>query len=219
MTEAETPLNGRRVDSRFTLLEKLGSGGQGEVWRAHDETRGVDIALKVPPANGVPNDTLLAAFEREHSIAARLDHPNILKVFKPHRSGDVVVLPMELAAGGDLRRLRGAGYLDIIPVLLDIAQALEHAHERSVIHRDLKPGNILFDARGRVKLADFGAAGTTSTTAADARKQGLSPFTASPRKVMTSTDWARSRMSCCRVTRRTIRISIFVGRRRSRFPH
>ena len=183
MTEAETPLNGRRVDSRFTLLEKLGSGGQGEVWRAHDETRGVDIALKVPPANGVPNDTLLAAFEREHSIAARLDHPNILKVFKPHRSGDVVVLPMELASGGDLRRLRGAGYLDIIPVLLDIAQALEHAHERGVIHRDLKPGNILFDSRGRVKLADFGAAGTTSTTAADARKQGLSPFTASPEQL------------------------------------
>ena len=183
MTEAETPLNGRRVDSRFTLLEKSGSGGQGEVWRAHDETRGVDIALKVPPANGVPNDTLLAAFEREHSIAARLDHPNILKVFKPHRSGDVVVLPMELASGGDLRRLRGAGYLDIIPVLLDIAQALEHAHERGVIHRDLKPGNILFDSRGRVKLADFGAAGTTSTTAADARKQGLSPFTASPEQL------------------------------------
>ena len=183
MTEAETPLNGRRVDSRFTLLEKLGSGGQGEVWRAHDETRGVDIALKVPPANGVPNDTLLAAFEREHAIAARLDHPNILKIFQPHHSGDVVVLPMELASGGDLRRLRGAGYLDIIPVLLDIAQALEHAHERGVIHRDLKPGNILFDSRGRVKLADFGAAGTTSTTAADARKQGLSPFTASPEQL------------------------------------
>ena len=183
MTEAETPLNGRRVDSRFTLLEKLGSGGQGEVWRAHDETRGVDIALKVPPANGVPNETLLAAFEREHAIAARLDHPNILKIFQPHRSGDVVVLPMELASGGDLRRLRGAGYLDIIPVLLDIAQALEHAHEHGVIHRDLKPGNILFDSRGRVKLADFGAAGTTSTTAADARKQGLSPFTASPEQL------------------------------------
>ena len=79
--------------------------------------------------------------------------------------------------------MRGAGYLDIIPVLLDIAQALEHAHERGIIHRDLKPGNVLFDARGRVKLADFGAAGTTSTTAADARRQGLSPFTASPEQL------------------------------------
>jgi hypothetical protein len=182
MTEL-APTNGRRLDARFTLLEKLGSGGQGEVWRAHDDTRGIDIALKVPVNAAASNETVLAAFEREHSIASRLDHQSVLKVFPPHRSGDVVVLPMELANGGDLRRLRGAGYLEIIPVLLDIAQALEHAHERGIIHRDLKPGNVLFDARGRVKLADFGAAGTKTTTAEVARQQGLSPFTASPEQL------------------------------------
>jgi serine/threonine protein kinase/tetratricopeptide (TPR) repeat protein len=183
MTEPVVSLQGHRLDARFTLLEKLGSGGQGEVWRAHDDTRGIDIALKVPVATGATLDSVLALFEHEHAIASRLDHPSVLKVFPPHRSGETVVLPMELATGGDLRRLRGAGYLDIIPVLLDIAQALEHAHERGIIHRDLKPGNVLFDARGRVKLADFGAAGTTSTTAADARRQGLSPFTASPEQL------------------------------------
>lgn len=182
MTEL-APTNGRRLDARFTLLEKLGTGGQGEVWRAHDETRGIDIALKVPARADASNAAVLSAFEREHAIASRLDHPSVLKVFPPHRSGEVVVLPMELANGGDLRRLRGGGYLDIIPVLLDIAQALEHAHERGIIHRDLKPGNVLFDARGRVKLADFGAAGMKWTTPEAARQQGLSPFTASPEQL------------------------------------
>jgi serine/threonine protein kinase len=183
MTEAVAPIHGRRLDARYTLLEKLGAGGQGEVWRAHDETRGVDIALKILTPAEARGEGMWAAFEHEYAIASRLDHASVLKVFPPQRSGEVVVLPMELATGGDLRRLRGAGYLEIIPVLLDIAQALEHAHERGVIHRDLKPGNVLFDARGRVRLADFGAASTTTTSAADARLQGLSPFTASPEQL------------------------------------
>src|SRR6185437_1885202 len=89
MTELVNPINGRRLDARFTLLEKLGSGGQGEVWRAHDETRGIDIALKVA-TSAAQGAGAVAAFEREHSIVARLNHPSVLKVFPPHRSGDVV---------------------------------------------------------------------------------------------------------------------------------
>ena len=88
MTELPSINNGRRLDARFTLLEKLGSGGQGEVWRAHDDTRGIDIALKVPATADAPNEAVLVAFEREHSIASRLDHPSVLKVFPPHRSGE-----------------------------------------------------------------------------------------------------------------------------------
>src|SRR5260370_40268084 len=127
-------------------------------------------------------------------MASRIDHPSILKVFRPERSGDEMILPMELASGGDLRRLRGSGFLEIIPVLLEIAQALEHAHERGVIHRDLKPGNVLFDIRGRARLADFGVAETSMTaaeangkasgaataTTRDTNRHGLSPFPASP---------------------------------------
>jgi serine/threonine protein kinase len=193
MTEAVETIKGRKLDARYTLLEKLGAGGQGEVWRAHDGTRGIDIALKVlnPTAHEAE---AWSALEHEYAIASRLDHPSILKVFPPERSGDAMILPMELASGGDLRRLRGAGFLEIIPVLLEIAQALEHAHERGVVHRDLKPGNVLFDARGRARLADFGVAETAMTPAdanaqgsgaapaatRDTNRHGFSPFTASP---------------------------------------
>lgn len=190
MTEAVAAMRGGKLAARYTLLDKLGAGGQGEVWRAHDGTRGVDIALKVLNPGLMPDEEAWSALEHEYAIASRLDHPAILKVFPPDRTGDVMVLPMELASGGDLRRLRGAGFLEIIPVLLEIAQALEHAHERGVVHRDLKPGNVLFDARGRARLADFGVAETAITatdmksaaqgTARDSNRHGLSPFTASP---------------------------------------
>jgi serine/threonine protein kinase/tetratricopeptide (TPR) repeat protein len=182
MTEAVAATTGRRLDARYTLLEVLGAGGQGEVRRAHDEVRGVDVALKILSPTFAHSETAWSALQHEYDIASRLDHPAILRVFPPERSGEVVVLPMELASGGDLRRLRGAGYLEIIPVLLEVAQALEHAHERGVVHRDLKPGNVLFDARGRVKLADFGVAGTVSA-GPQGGKPGLSPFTASPEQL------------------------------------
>lgn len=171
---------------RYTLIERLGTGGQGEVWRAHDESRGVDIALKVLAPSAARNPNAWETLEREHSISSRLQHPGILQVLPPERIENVQVLPMELAAGGDLRRLRGAGYLEIVPVLLEVAEALEYAHARGVVHRDLKPENVLFDARGRVKLADFGIAGLLPQAGAGtpgAGGSGHSPFTASPEQL------------------------------------
>ncbi len=191
MTEVvETELS-KKLDPRYTLLDKLGAGGQGEVWRAHDATLGIDVALKVlTPTTG--EKEAWSALEHEYRIASLLDHVCILKVYPPERAGDAMILPMELAPGGDLRKLRGAGFLEIIPVLLEVCQALEYAHERGVVHRDLKPGNILFDARGHAKLADFGVAETAMKDVAthsaasstfptrDTNKHGYSPFTASP---------------------------------------
>lgn len=171
------------LKARYILHERLGLGGQGEVWRARDPERGFDIALKIlRPAPGRAA-AAWATVLHEHESASRLDHPYILKVFPPEREKDAFLLPMELAPGGDLRRLRGAGYLAIVPVLLEVAQALEHAHERGVIHRDLKPGNVLFDARGRVQLADFGVSGRVVDPGMDAMVRGLSPFTASPEQL------------------------------------
>src|SRR5215475_9474603 len=171
------------LKARYVLQERLGVGGQGEVWRAFDPQRGEDIALKILRPPGGRAGAAWDALRHEYDSASRLDHPFILKVHEPEREDGAFLLPMELATGGDLRRLRGASYLSIVPVLIEVAQALEHAHERGVIHRDLKPGNVLFDARGCVKLADFGVSGRALDPGTDAMIRGLSPFTASPEQL------------------------------------
>jgi len=183
MSEAATANNEHALKSRYQLRERLGIGGQGEVWRAFDPQAGTDVALKIlHPAAG-RSAAAWVALVHEHESASRLEHPGILRVFPPERDGTTFLLPMELATGGDLKRLRGAGYLTIVPVLIEVARALEHAHERGVIHRDLKPGNVLFDERGRVKLADFGVSGNSLDPGTDSMVRGLSPFTASPEQL------------------------------------
>ncbi|MGH8259048.1 MAG: protein kinase domain-containing protein, partial [Steroidobacteraceae bacterium] len=164
--------NGLRICGRFTLLGKLGEGGEGEVWRARDHEQGKEIALKILRPEIAQRADAREALEREHEIASGLDHPLILKVGAPVQDGETIALPMELASEGDLRRLCGVSYLEIVPVLLEVAHALAYAHERGVVHRDLKASNVLFDARGHVRVADFGTA-----------RAGLSPFTASPQQL------------------------------------
>src|ERR1700756_5783071 len=171
------------IKARYVLQERLGVGGQGEVWRGFDPQRGEDIALKILRPPGGRSGAAWDALRHEYESASRLDHPFILKVYEPEREEGTFLMPMELATGGDLRRLRGANYLAIVPVLIEVAQALEHAHERGVIHRDLKPGNVLFNARGGVKLADFGISGLALDPGTDSMIRGLSPFTASPEQL------------------------------------
>jgi tetratricopeptide (TPR) repeat protein len=183
LNDAATANNGQPLKTRYVLRERLGVGGQGEVWRAFDPKANADIALKILHPSPGRSAAAWAALVHEHESASRLDHPGILKVYPPERDGKTFLLPMELATGGDLKRLRGAGYLTIVPVLIEAARALQHAHERGVIHRDLKPGNVLFDERGRVKLADFGVSGNSLDPGTDSMVRGLSPFTASPEQL------------------------------------
>jgi eukaryotic-like serine/threonine-protein kinase len=183
VNDVATPNPTRTLQARYVLHERIGAGGQAEVWRAHDPERGTDIALKILRPAGGRSGAAWEALLHEYESASRLDHPNVLKVFPPERVDGAFLLPMELATGGDLRRLRGGAYLAIVPVLIEVAQGLEHAHQRGVIHRDLKPGNVLFDARGPVKLADFGVSGHAPDSGTDAMIRGLSPFTASPEQL------------------------------------
>jgi serine/threonine protein kinase len=175
---------GLRIAGRYTLVEKLGSGGQGEVWRAVDQENPESVALKILSRSFVPGSDPWEMLQREYQVVRELDHPLILRTYPPICDGELAVLPMNLATGGDLRQLRGAPYVEVVPVLMDLARALEYAHEQGVVHRDLKPANVLFDARGQVLLADFGVAGRAQPDGQiDQARTGWSPSSASPQQL------------------------------------
>ena len=171
---------GTKLCGRFVLIEKLGAGGYGEVWRARDELRESDVALKVLYSQFANSEPAWEVFQREFTLTARLNHPGVLRVYEPLRAADATVLPMVLATGGDLRQMRGASYTKILPMLIDIAAALEHAHARRIVHRDLKPSNILLDGAGRPLLADFGAGASEGDNTSGPPG---SPFSASPQQL------------------------------------
>lgn len=174
-----------RIADRFTLTGKLGSGGQGEVWRAFDEQTRESVALKILLRTFSPGTDPWEMLQREYAVACELDHPLILKAYPPVCDGELAILPMKLATGGDLRHLRGAPYVEIVPALIDLARALEYAHEHGVVHRDLKPANVLFDGMGRVQLADFGVAGRAQGgIRIDQALTGWSPSSVSPQQLM-----------------------------------
>ncbi|MGE0583026.1 MAG: protein kinase [Steroidobacteraceae bacterium] len=157
-------------------MAKIGVGGHSEVWRARDVVRREDVALKILKRDAESSGAW-ALLEHEYAVARELGHPGILKLFEPQNCDGTLVLPMALAPGGDLGALRGVAYTRIVPALIEIAQALEHAHGRGVVHRDLKPGNVLLDEAGHTLIADFGVA---STAGGSPYADHGSPFCASP---------------------------------------
>src|SRR5690606_8240099 len=167
---------GRRLADRYVLTERLGDGGHAEVWAARDGQSGHDVALKFLHLRACSIEEALPVLRHEARMARFLDHPGVLRVEEPLRDGDVVFLPMEYARGGSASQLRGESWRRIVPVLIDVARVLEHAHARGIVHRDIKPGNVLFDAEGKVRVADFGT--STQTGSCDAPATG-SPFSAS----------------------------------------
>ncbi len=147
---------GRLLADRYQLQDRLGDGGHAEVWKARDTRGGRVVALKFLHLRGGGADDALPVLQHEANMAQRLDHPGVLKLDDPQQDGSFVFLPMELATGGDASWLRGAPWQRVLPVLLQAARVLEHAHARGVVHRDLKARNVLFNTLGNVLLSDFG---------------------------------------------------------------
>jgi len=149
---------------RYLLLERAGAGGMSEVWRAEDQTLHRTVAVKVIHDPIAADPTFAERFLREARLVAGLEHPNILAVYDfgtaAMEGKEVSYLVMPLVPGGSLKeRIRGpVPPAEAVPWLAAIAAALDHAHARGILHRDVKPGNVLLDAAGRPLLADFGLA-------------------------------------------------------------
>ncbi|HEY1467439.1 MAG TPA: protein kinase [Candidatus Acidoferrum sp.] len=145
----------------YEVIEKIGSGGMGEVYRAHDEQLDRDVALKVLPVGFLADETRRKLFRKEALALAKLNHPNIATVHEFNCEGGVDFLAMELIRGRSLREILVDGPLlqkEIRRLGLQLAEALVVAHEHGVVHRDLKPSNIMITSDGRLKILDFGLA-------------------------------------------------------------
>jgi len=144
----------------YEIVAPLGSGGMGEVWRAHDTRLDRSVAIKVLPAEFARNAQLKARFEREAKTISQLNHPNICTLYDVGRDGGTDYLVMELVDGETLADRIARGPLPVADVLrlgVQIAEALDRAHSAGIVHRDLKPGNVML-GRGGAKLLDFGLA-------------------------------------------------------------
>ena len=145
----------------YRVLEKIGAGGMGEVFRARDERLGRDVALKLIRPASSDNPDHLHRFEHEARAAAALNHPNIVAIFDVGFEGTTPYIVSELLEGKTLRQRLSEGPVPIRAATgyaLQIAQALVAAHERRIVHRDLKPENLFITNDDRVKILDFGVA-------------------------------------------------------------
>src|SRR5437588_422102 len=175
-----------RTIAQYTIVSKIGEGGMGEVYRARDTKLGRDVAIKVLPAAFSADAERLRRFEQEAQSAGALNHPNILSIFHIGTHDGAPYIVSELLEGETLRdRMAGAALAQrkAIDYGLQIAKGLAAAHEKGIVHRDIKPDNIFITNDGHVKILDFGlakltsAAHGTSQTEVPTRKVNTDPGT------------------------------------------
>jgi serine/threonine-protein kinase len=187
-TELDTLL-GQQIPG-YQLLEKLGQGSMGTVYKARQMSMNRLVAIKVLHPRLVANPDFLQRLTREAHLAAKLSHNNIIQAIDVGSAGPLHYFVMELIEGQTIRQILESGKIfperEAIEIILQIAQALQHAHRRGLIHRDVKPANIVLTSDGIAKLADLGMARETDDAVLARREKGLAigtPFYISPEQV------------------------------------
>ncbi|MEU6769637.1 bifunctional serine/threonine-protein kinase/ABC transporter substrate-binding protein [Streptomyces sp. NPDC046853] len=183
-------MRGRLLNDRYELIERIGAGGMGEVWRARDRSLGREVAIKlfVPSASADEGEQeqLLARFRQEARAAASLDSPHIVAVHDHGTDGTTPYLVMALVQGRSLDQvLRESVRVPVADALrwaADVCRALDAAHSAGVVHRDIKPGNVMIAQDGAAKVVDFGIATFMERVAGDSRltQTGQLPFGSVP---------------------------------------
>jgi predicted Ser/Thr protein kinase len=169
---------------QLEILELLGRGGMGAVYKARQKNLDRMVALKVIPPDAAKDPAFAVRFEREARALARLNHPNIVTVHDFGQTGDVYWLLMEYVDGVNLRHAMHASHLqpaEALAIVPQICDALQYAHDQGVVHRDIKPENVLLDRGGRVKIADFGLAKMLGKGPADFTLTGTQQVMGTPR--------------------------------------
>jgi hypothetical protein len=152
---------GSTIGDRYVLDRRIATGGMATVWCAHDEELGRDVAVKVLSDVLAENPAYVARFRREARVAARVSHPSLVRIFDYSGEAERPYIVMEYIGGGTLTdriRAEGAGLIDLDRLARELLGALAAIHEAGIVHRDVKPSNVLLDHDGDARLTDFGIA-------------------------------------------------------------